>query len=356
MLLFEPTIDTLRSTIIRNREVKEEILPVGMGLAFLSEFTRLLTNTSSVAYVLMHGGESFRKAVSCLSPENIVGIQDCIPFSPRLNQLTFDLVQAGLVQRPDIPHYLFCDTAFFTQLPVVAAVYALPQQFTTNGIRRYGGDGLCHQHVWERIDALHGGIRRVLSIHLCDYPNLAAIDDGHPIETSIGFTSLEGLPSATGCGDIDPSIVLLLCSAGMSPADVRSLLTEQSGWEALVGKRITFETLLTSGDVAAQTAQLLLHRTLLKAIGSGFASLGSVDALVFSAENITAVFPFIQAICTDLACIGVHISSALADGMAEYKDLTAAASSIKVIALEYSRSSSLIDMLSCYNKKKPPMW
>ncbi len=170
-------------------------------------------------------------------------------------------------------------------------------------MRRFGGDGLRHQRAWEGArDA-----RRVLSVYLGAQPSLAAFLDGQAVETSYGFRSSEGLPGATTCGDLDPSIALFLRESGRSPAEIEHILTHESGFQALVGKPVRFEELLRSREPGAALAVSVLRHHLIKAIGEGAAALGGLDALVFTCADVPAALGFMRELAQRLAFLGVAL-------------------------------------------------
>jgi acetate kinase len=122
-------------------------------------------------------------------------------------------------------------------MPLKTSAFALPFAYLEKGVRRFGGDGLFHQWAWEAADQRIDRLQRLVSVHLGDAPNMAAILNGHSLESSLGFSPLDGIPSQTGCGEIDPGIVLLLAEQGMSPDKVERILAQDSGLCALLGRK-----------------------------------------------------------------------------------------------------------------------
>lgn len=256
----------------------------------------LLDTADTVGYILPHGGTEFHVAATRLTPAELPRLERCVRFLPALNGRTLAAVQAGLARWPECAHWLFCETAFFADLPPVAAAYALPYDYFTAGYRRYGGDGLCHSWVAQQVRA-----PRVVSIHLGDRSSVAALQAGHPVATSLGFTPVAGLPSATGCGDLDPAIPLLLCEAGLEPAAVERALAEESGFTALLGRPAGLADVLREPGLARD----LWRHALLKAVGAALATLGGADVLVCACDDLPALRDCVTDLQQSLAFVNV---------------------------------------------------
>jgi acetate kinase len=182
----------------------------------------------------------------------------------------------------------------------------------SQGIRRYGGDGICHAWAWRKAQELSGRtVQRLVSIHLDDQPNVAAILNGQAVETSQGFSRLEGLPSAVGSGDIDPSIALLLRDEGLSNAEIQNLFEQRSGWNALAGEPLTITELLGStGSSPAsprrKLARQVFETRMVETLGAATAALGGVDMLLFSCTEVTdPTCNFAAQICDRLSFINI---------------------------------------------------
>ncbi len=345
MLILEPVFrgihwSTIDQNLIRQGKVAaepEKLLP--------PDIMHLINNADAIGYTLANGANIFRQLKHRLETNDLPRLENCMKYAPDLNRLTHNLVQYGLTHRPDIPQYLLCETAFFSNLPAYASAYALPHKFFEEGIRRYGGDCICHHWIWNSIHQHDSDISRLLSIHLCNTPNLAAIKDGAPLETSLGFSMLEGLPSATGCGNIDPSIVLLF-TASQTPTEIEHLLAHESGWKALTGEPCSFNDLLTGKENNATSTREMLRQGLLKTIGAGFASLGGADAIVFAADDLNLSSPFILDTCHALKFAGVICYPKVIKKQNEIWDFTAADSQVKVFGVEYHRIQALHELLN----------
>jgi acetate kinase len=241
-----------------------------------------------VGHRIVHGGERFHAAV-CIDADvetALRGLVDLAPLHQSKSLAALDAVSSAL---PGVPAVACFDTAFHATLPAAAATYALPAAWRERfGIRRYGFHGLSHAWVARRAPALLGrdadGLRLV-SAHLGAGASLCAIAGGQSIDTTMGFTPLEGLVMATRSGSVDPGLLLWLLEHGpLSERELADALEHESGLAGLAGTPDMREVLARAdaGDAAARLArEVYLHR-LRAAIAAMTASLGGIDALVFT--------------------------------------------------------------------------
>jgi acetate kinase len=248
-----------------------------------------LGDADVVAHRIVHGGERFREAV--LIDAGVEAALRALAYLAPLHQAkslgALDAVSAAL---PALPAVACFDTAFHATLPAAAATYALPAAWRERfAIRRYGFHGLSHAWVARRAPALLGrdggaGLRLV-SCHLGAGASLCAIADGRSIDTTMGFTPLEGLVMATRSGSVDPGLLLwLLQHGGLSEDELANALENESGLLGLAGTADMVEVLSRgdAGDAGAQLAlDVYLHR-LAAAVAAMVASLGGIDALIFT--------------------------------------------------------------------------
>ena len=296
------------------------------------------TQIQGVGYLLSHGGEVFSDTVNMLNKVSLNKISECISFSPECNDLTLKMARIFLKKLSTIPQALFCDTAYFVNLPREASTYAVPYVLREQGVRRYGGYGLIHNWVWQTIqDTSDKNVNKLISIHLGDNPNIAAIKEGKPIETTIGFTSAEGLPSFRGCGDIDPTIVFQLHSKGMPFEGIYDLLSNESGFTALAGEECRYLDIVT--DKAApnisKVKQMLLY-DIIKYIGAFASLMGGIDVLVFVTKNLKQSERFIAEICDGLDFLGLSQKGIVRE-KTPVQNFTGKDSNAKVLYLEQSQ-------------------
>lgn len=255
------------------------------------------TRLQVVAHRVVHGGVRLTSSRR-LDTEVEAEIERIAPLAPLHNPVALTWIRACReVLGADLPQVAVFDTAFYAQLPAVAATYALPRELTArHGLRRYGFHGLAHQALWSRWcelrpDVPAGG--RVISFQLGAGCSVSAIERGAARDTSMGFSPLEGLVMATRSGDVDPALVTYLqCIEGLSAADMERLLNECSGLLGVSGVSGDMRKLLARGDPHARLAVELYCYRARKYIGAYLAVLGGADAILFGGgvgENAVAV-------------------------------------------------------------------
>ena len=254
----------------------------------------------AVAHRVVHGGERFREAVVI---DDAVGheLAAVAELAPLHNRPALVAVEEARAVLPDVPHVAVFDTAFHATIPAHASTYAVPQRWRDEwGIRRYGFHGLSVQWAAEQVR-----VPRLVVCHLGGGCSVTAVLDGRSIDTTMGFSPLEGVPMATRSGTIDPEIVLHLQRAGLLTADeIETALERESGLVGLGGSA-RVEELETSAEAAARLALDVFAYRVATAVGAMAAALGGLDALVFTAgvgENSESVR---DAVCGRLAFLGV---------------------------------------------------
>jgi len=230
------------------------------------------------------------------------------------------------------------DTAFHATLPAAAATYAVPAAWRERwGVRRYGFHGLSHAYAARRAAELTGrDTLRVVTCHLGAGASLAAVRDGSSVDTSMGFTPLEGLVMATRSGSVDPGLVLwLLEHERLTEAELAAALEHDSGLLALAGTADMREVLRrrAAGDEAARLAiDVYLHR-LRAGIAAMAAALNGLDALVFTGGVGERSAPVRREACRGLEFLGVELDEQADAGTAVDADVTAAGAGVSVLVV-----------------------
>lgn len=257
--------------------------PAEVLCAFLKE--RGIGKVAVVAHRIVHGGS--RLTAPCwLDAEVEAEIRRLAPLAPLHNPLALRWVAAcRAVFGEEIGQVAVFDTAFYVKLPEAAATYALPQEPCRKyGIRRYGFHGIAHQAMWRRWRELRPGIvdgGRVISLQLGAGCSISAIRDGQAVDTSMGFSPLEGLVMATRSGDVDPGVLLYLLREGrMTVDELDRMLNQESGLRGMAGES-DMRRLLDSDEAAAQLAVELYCYRARKYVGAYLAVLGGADAILF---------------------------------------------------------------------------
>jgi acetate kinase len=246
----------------------------------------------AIGHRIVHGGESFREAVRIDAPvrERLQGLIELAPLHEPKSLAALDAVDRAL---PAVPAVACFDTAFHVTLPPAASTYALPASWRERyGVRRYGFHGLSHAWIARRAPSLLGaGASRLVSAHLGAGASLCAIADGRSVDTTMGFTPLEGLVMATRSGSVDPGALLWLLEHGDARAEpglagaseMSDALEHSSGLLALAGSADMRDVLSCAAEDprAALAIDVYVHR-LRGAIAQMAAALGGLDALVFT--------------------------------------------------------------------------
>ncbi|MEO6503366.1 MAG: acetate/propionate family kinase [Jatrophihabitantaceae bacterium] len=241
-----------------------------------------------VAHRVVHGGQLFSgpAAIDDRVLEQLRSLTDLAPLHQPKSLAAVDAVSAEL---PEAPAYACFDTAFHASIPAKAATYAVPERWRTEyGIRRYGFHGLSHGYCAGRAAELLGrpvDQLRIVSCHIGAGASITAIVDGMSVDTSMGFTPLEGVVMATRSGSVDPGLLLWLIEhQGLAPHAIAEALENESGLLALAGTadlRKVQERRAAGDERAGIAFEVYVHR-LVTAIGAMTAAAGGLDALVFT--------------------------------------------------------------------------
>jgi acetate kinase len=238
---------------------------------------------------VVHGGERFTAPVR-LEPTVLAALGDLVPLAPLHNGPALRVMRWLAAQQPELEQWACFDTAFHATLPAEAATYAIPADWRRQGLRRFGFHGLSHQHVADAVAARKtpadsANPLRLISCHLGAGCSLCAITGGRSVDTTMGFTPLEGLVMATRCGSVDPGLLLHQLRLGLSVEELDQALNGQSGLLALSelsGSMQELRAAAAAGHGGAQLAIAVFRHRLLREIGAMAASLGGVDVLAFT--------------------------------------------------------------------------
>lgn len=301
-----------------------------------------LRDAGPVGYLLHHGGELVTKPVTAVTPESLLAVQKCGRFLPEHNDALHKVIDLGLAALPGAAHLLLCDTAFFRDLPEHVHTYAVPLSLKDPSLRRYGSDGLCHEWVWETLKRRTPALSRVVSVLIGENTNVAAIRDGRPVETTVGFTSVEGISSAHGCGDIDPTIIFQVQATGLSFEEISRLLTRQSGFSGFLGRETSIAEIAADGGRDPELARALdvfLYQ-IGKYIGAFVSVLGGVDAVAFVSEDMAAYGDLIRPLAAGLEYLGARIAPEAAEERG-VRRLSTPDSPVAVLGLAYDKWGDL---------------
>ncbi|MEG4148874.1 acetate kinase [Microcoleus sp. Pol12B5] len=266
-----------------------------------------------VGHRVVHGGEDYQQS-TLISPDVKKAIARLSVFAPVHNPVNLEGIEAIEKILPNVPQVAVFDTAFHAQLPPAAFVYPGPYEWLENGIRRYGFHGISHQYCARRAADILGrdvADLRLISCHLGNGCSLAAIRGGWSVDTTMGFTPLEGLMMGSRSGSIDPGILIhLLKQSDFTAEKLDGILNRNSGLKGISGVSSDLRQIgdaIAQGNQRAQLAlDIYIHR-LRAGIGAMLASLGGLDALIFTAgvgENSAVVR---AAACEAFGFIGLKL-------------------------------------------------
>jgi acetate kinase len=262
--------------------LKVDVVADGVVEASYDDLPSSPPTVDAVGHRIVHGGREFTEPV-IIDNEVEKRLRALVDLAPLHQPKSLAGLDAARSLLPDIPHVGCFDTAFHATIPTAAATFALPREWRERWeIRRYGFHGL--SHAWSSRRAAHmvPGARRIVVAHLGAGASLAAVLDGQSVDTTMGFTPLDGLVMATRSGSVDPGLLLWLEEhEGLSPHQIAEVLEHRSGLLGLAGTADMRELLSREDDEARLALAVYLHR-LASSVAAMTVALGGLDALVFT--------------------------------------------------------------------------
>ncbi len=294
----------------------------------------------AVGHRVVHGGESFAESV--IIDDNVKKvIKDCFDIAPLHNPPNLMGIEACQELMANVPHVAVFDTAFHQTMKPAGFLYALPYEvYETYKVRRYGFHGTSHFYVSHRAAELLGKPFeecKIITLHLGNGASMAAIKDGQVVDTSMGFTPLEGLVMGTRSGDIDPAIVFFLMDKlGMDAAEANNYFNKKSGMLGLSGVSNDLRDVLeaaASGNERAQIALDVYYGRVRGYIGNYIAQLNGCDCLVFTAGVGENAIDIRENICKDLEYLGIEIDNEKNKVRGKEVDVSAEGSKVKIFII-----------------------
>lgn len=297
----------------------------------------------AVGHRVVHGGSDFARSVM-INPAVRDSIRNLEAWAPLHNVPNTRGIDAAMALLPGIPHVAVFDTAFHQTIPESAHLYPLPYAwFEKYGIRRYGFHGPSHDYLSRCAATLLGKMRQecnLITVHVENGMSICAIRRGESVDTSMGFTPLEGLVMGTRCGDIDPGIPpFIMQKLDITAQEVDAILNQKSGSSGIVGRLVSRRRLLEAamdGDRRCLLALELEAYRLKKYIGSYMAIAGPIDAIVFSAGSSDREWLARQLALDGLEAMGVRIDPQAnrgADGALPDTDISVPGSTVRVFVM-----------------------
>lgn len=263
----------------------------------------------AVGHRIVHGGSEYIRPER-ITPTLLAALERLEPLAPLHEPHNLTAAREIAAIRPDLLQVACFDTAFHCTIPAAATRFGLPRLYHDQGIRRYGFHGLSYEYISRKLcevaPALASG--RVIAAHLGNGASLCAIQNGQSVDTTMGFSTLDGLIMGTRCGALDPGVILYLAKErGLSPKAVEDLLYRRSGLLGISGFASDMRGLLNSKDPhAAEAVDTFVFR-IIREVGALTSSMGGLDALIFTA-GIGEHAPEIRAsVCQALSWLDVKV-------------------------------------------------
>ena len=297
-----------------------------------------MSEIGAVGHRVVHGAEAFTD--STLVTEAVLKeLEKCTPLAPLHNPPNIIGIEACQKVMPNTPMVAVFDTAFHQTMPAKAYMYALPYKcYEEDRIRKYGFHGTSHKYVSQEAVKVLGKPAEELKIVTCHLGNgssISAVDGGKCVDTSMGFTPLDGVPMGTRTGSMDPAVMTFLMNKGMSAKEIDNLVNKESGVAGISDVSSDFRDLSAaaeSGNKRAELALAMFSYQVKKFIGSYAAAMGGIDAVVFTAgvgENDAAMR---KEIVSGLEFVGIKIDDAK-NSTRGTVDVSAADATVKTLVI-----------------------
>jgi acetate kinase len=278
----------------------------------------------------VHGGPKFIKP-QLIDPELKSGLKELIPFAPLHLPSQVAMIEAVAAHFPDLPQVACFDTAFHSGMPEVGQRLPLTQELWEQGIRHYGFHGLSYEYVVAKLGTELG--RRAIIAHLGNGASMVALEDGLPMDTSMGLTPTGGFMMGTRSGDLDPGVLIHLLKAGYSADRLEELVDHQAGLLGVSGQTSDMKALLQKSQTndAARMAVRMFTYQVRKFIGAYAAVLNGVDTLVFTGGIGERAAEVRAQICAGLEYLGVTLDRVANTRNAEVISLPGSKCTLRVV-------------------------
>jgi acetate kinase len=267
---------------------------------------------AAVGHRVVHGGTEFGAPVR-LDAAIVERLQKFVPLAPLHQPHNLAPVRELLKRAPQLPQVACFDTAMHRTNPSLAQMFALPQELSDAGVRRYGFHGLSYEYIASVLPGFDEAAARgrCVVLHLGNGASMCALQAGRSIASTMGFTAVDGLPMGTRCGAIDPGVILyLMDERGMDARAIEKLIYSQSGLLGVSGVSSDMRMLLESAEPRARLAIDLLCYRIGRELGSLAAALGGLDAIVFTAGIGERAATVRAQVCRAAAWLGVELDEA----------------------------------------------
>ncbi|WP_297392337.1 acetate kinase [uncultured Peptoniphilus sp.] len=299
-----------------------------------------LDEIDAVGHRVVHGGEDFAQSV-IIDEKVLKGIEDNVEIAPLHNPPNIMGIKACQRLLPNVKQVAVFDTAFHQTMPAESYIYALPYEYYEKyKIRRFGFHGTSHKYITNRAAEMLGkDVNEVnlITCHLGNGSSICAVKNGKSIDTSMGFTPLEGIAMGTRCGDLDPAILpFLMEKENLSTDEINTLINKKSGVLGISGVSSDFRDIEAARDEGNKRAKLALdifEKRVRGYIGSYMTELDHVDAIVFTAGVGENSIEMRESIVNGLKSLGLKIDTERNNVRGEDKLISADDSSIKIFVI-----------------------
>jgi acetate kinase len=264
---------------------------------------------AAVGHRVVHGGLEYSRPTR-VTPQVVGALEKYVPLAPLHQPHNLAPIRLLLARDPSLPQVACFDTAFHRNQPPLAQAFALPRKITDRGVLRYGFHGLSYEYIAQALpqyDA-RAAAGKAIVLHLGNGASMCALQGGRSMASTMGFTAADGLPMGTRCGSLDPGVVLyLMQELRMDARQIEKLIYQESGLLGVSGISSDMRTLEASSDPAAKAAIDLFVYRIGRELGSLSASLGGLDAIVFTAGIGEHSVALRERVCRDAAWLGVEL-------------------------------------------------
>lgn len=285
---------------------------------------------AAVGHRLVHGGPD-HTVPERITPRLLEELRALVSFAPLHLPAAIQGIEAVTSRFPGLPQVACFDTAFHRQMPELAQRFPLPRKLWDIGLRRYGFHGLSYEFIMDRLGT--EGLGRVIIAHLGNGASMAAVRDGHPMDTTMGFTPTGGVMMGTRSGDLDPGVLLYLLGNGYDARQLDHLVNDEAGLLGVSGMSSDIKTLIENkeSEPAASQAIELFCYSVRKHLGALTAVLGGLDTLVFTGGIGERSASVRGEICRGLEYLGVHLDTHQNDVHADIISLPMGPCTVRVI-------------------------
>ena len=295
-----------------------------------------LKEIQGVGHRVVHGGRDYQQSIQ-VTPAVKAAIRQLFSLAPAHNPANLEGIEAMEEILKEVPQVAVFDTAFHAQMPPAAVTYPGPYEWIKSGIQRYGFHGISHRYVAQRAADLMGRDLkdlRLITCHLGNGCSLSAVRHGVSVDTTMGFTPLDGLMMGSRSGAVDPGILIhLLRQDGITPDDLDRLLNKASGLKGISGKSNDMRQVLEAAEQGSDRAQLAFDvfiHVLRRNLGAMLGSLGGLDALIFTAGMGENSAPIWQAACREWEFLGLTLDPDQLQRHKADQDIATADSAVRV--------------------------